>query len=76
MRASWKRCARSVLLVLRAFASGCTAMTGIEAISNAVLAFKPTEWRNARITLSWMVGLLITMFAGHSQTPHATITTT
>lgn len=54
----------SALLVLRAFASGCTAMTGIEAISNAVPAFKPTEWRNARITLSWMVGLLIAMFAG------------
>jgi amino acid transporter len=54
----------SVLLVLRAFASGCTAMTGIEAISNAVPAFKPTEWRNARITLSWMTGLLIAMFAG------------
>ncbi len=33
-------------------------MTGIEAISNAVPAFKPTEWRNARITLSWMIGLL------------------
>ena len=54
----------SVLLVLRAFASGSTAMTGIEAISNAVPSFKPPEWRNARITLSWMVGLLIAMFAG------------
>ena len=54
----------SVLLVLRAFSSGATAMTGIEAISNAVPAFKPVEWRNARITLSWMVGLLIAMFAG------------
>jgi amino acid transporter len=54
----------SVLLVLRAFSSGATAMTGIEAISNAVPAFKPTEWRNARTTLSWMVGLLIAMFAG------------
>ena len=54
----------SALLVLRAFASGSTAMTGIEAISNAVPAFKPVEWRNARITLSWMVGLLIAMFAG------------
>ena len=53
----------SVLLVLRAFSSGATAMTGIEAISNAVPAFKPVEWRNARTTLSWMVGLLITMFA-------------
>jgi amino acid transporter len=54
----------TVLLVLRAFASGATAMTGIEAISNAVPAFRPTEWRNARITLSWMVGLLIGMFGG------------
>ncbi|MFD7592039.1 APC family permease [Kitasatospora sp. NPDC059812] len=53
-----------VLLVLRAFASGSTAMTGIEAISNAVPAFQPTEWRNARTTLTWMVGLLIVLFAG------------
>jgi hypothetical protein len=53
-----------VLLVLRAFASGSTAMTGIEAISNAVPSFKPVEWRNARITLSWMIGLLIGMFGG------------
>jgi amino acid transporter len=52
------------LLVLRAFASGSTAMTGIEAISNAVPVFKPVEWRNARATLSWMVVLLISMFAG------------
>ncbi|HTR94554.1 MAG TPA: APC family permease [Trebonia sp.] len=54
----------SVLLVLRAFSSGATAMTGMEAISNAVPAFKPVEWRNARITLSLMVGLLIAMFIG------------
>jgi amino acid transporter len=53
-----------LLLVLRAFASGSTAMTGIEAISNAVPVFKPVEWRNARTTLTWMVGLLIVMFAG------------
>lgn len=53
-----------VLLVLRAFSSGSTAMTGIEAISNAVPVFKPVEWRNARTTLTWMVGLLIAMFAG------------
>ncbi len=53
-----------VLLVLRAFASGSTAMTGIEAISNAVPVFKPVEWRNARTTLTWMVGLLIVLFAG------------
>ena len=54
----------SVLLVLRAFASGSTAMTGIEAISSAVPSFQPVEWRNARITLTWMVALLIGMFAG------------
>jgi amino acid transporter len=56
--------ALGVLLVLRAFASGSTAMTGIEAISNAVPVFKPTEWRNARTTLTWMVGLLVALFAG------------
>ena len=39
-------------------------MTGIEAISNAVPAFKPVEWRNARSTLTWMIGLLIAMFTG------------
>ncbi|MFC4110207.1 APC family permease [Micromonospora zhanjiangensis] len=53
-----------VLLVLRAFASGATSMTGIEAVSNAVPVFKPVEWRNARTTLTWMVSLLILMFAG------------
>jgi amino acid transporter len=54
----------SALLVLRAFSSGSTAMTGVEAVSNATPAFKPVEWRNARTTLTWMVALLITMFAG------------
>ena len=53
-----------LLLVLRAFASGSTAMTGIEAISNAIPAFRPPEWRNARTTLSWMICLLVIMFAG------------
>jgi amino acid transporter len=53
-----------LLLVLRAFSSGATAMTGIEAISNAVPVFEPVAWRNARATLSWMIGLLIAMFVG------------
>lgn len=53
-----------LLLIMRAFSSGATAMTGIEAISNAVPAFRPVEWRNARTTLTWMVGLLIAMFTG------------
>jgi hypothetical protein len=52
------------VLLLRVFASWSTAMTGIEAISNAVPAFRPVEWRNARITLTWMIVLLITMFLG------------
>ncbi|MEU5941853.1 APC family permease [Micromonospora sp. NPDC047548] len=53
-----------LLLVLRAFSSGATSMTGIEAVSNAVPAFRPTEWRNGRATLTWMLSLLVVMFAG------------
>ena len=53
-----------LLLVLRAFASGAVSMTGIEAVSNAVPAFRPTEWRNARTTLTWMVAMLVVLFAG------------
>ncbi len=53
-----------VLLVLRAFASGATAMTGIEVISNAVPVFRPPEAKHARQTLAVMVGLLISMFVG------------
>jgi amino acid transporter len=56
--------ALGVLLVLRAFASGATAMTGIEVISNAVPVFRPPEAKHARQTLGVMVGLLISMFAG------------
>jgi amino acid transporter len=51
-------------LVLRAFASGCTAMTGTEAISNGIPAFKPPEARNAAITLGWMAAILGTLFIG------------
>jgi amino acid transporter len=54
----------TVLLVLRAFASGSTSMTGIEAVANAVPAFKPPEWKNARTTMTWMIGILITIFVG------------
>ncbi|MDX6704087.1 MAG: hypothetical protein QOF26_4313 [Baekduia sp.] len=53
-----------LLLVLRAFASGSTAMTGIETISNAVPAFKAPQVRNARTTLTVMVALLMALFAG------------
>ncbi|MBN8548828.1 MAG: APC family permease [Deltaproteobacteria bacterium] len=52
------------LLILRAFASGCTALTGIEAISDGVPAFRKPESRNAGITLILMGVLLTTMFVG------------
>ncbi|MGC8838138.1 MAG: APC family permease [Anaerolineae bacterium] len=54
----------SVFLVLRAFASGCTALTGIEAIANGVPIFKKPEGENAGKTLLWMGGILVTMFLG------------
>ena len=56
--------ALGLLLVLRAFASGATAMTGIEVISNAVPVFRPPEAKHARQTLSVMLALLISMFVG------------
>ncbi len=61
----------SVFLVLRAFASGCTALTGVEAISDGVPAFKPVEWKNARTTLTVMVGLAVGMFVGVTLLVHA-----
>jgi amino acid transporter len=51
-------------LVLRAFASGCTALTGVEAVSNGIPAFRPPKSRNAASTLLIMGALSITMFAG------------
>ncbi|MFZ9621850.1 MAG: APC family permease, partial [Prochlorococcaceae cyanobacterium] len=54
------------VLLMRAFSSGCAALTGIEAISDSVLAFKPIEWRNARRVLSVMVLMLAVMFGGIS----------
>ena len=55
-----------VLLLMRAFADGCSAITGVEAVSNGVPAFKPPEWRNARTTLTVMGVLVVTMFLGLS----------
>jgi amino acid transporter len=54
----------SLFLILRAFAAGCTALTGIEAISDGVPAFQPPEAVNAGKTLLSMIGLLTTMFLG------------
>ena len=56
----------AILIVLHAFASGGAAMTGVEAISNGVPAFKPPEATNARHTLVVMGALLGTMFIGIS----------
>lgn len=54
----------TLFLLFRAFAAGCTALTGIEAISNGIPAFKVPESRNAGQTLITMVVLLCTMFVG------------
>ncbi len=56
----------TLFLVLRAFASGCTALTGVEAISNGIPAFRRPEARNAGVTLVAMAILLGTMFLGIS----------
>jgi amino acid transporter len=56
----------SLLLLLGAFANGCTALTGVEAISNGVPAFRQPESRNAATTLLWMALLLTVMFLGTS----------
>lgn len=55
-----------LFLLLHAFASGCTAMTGVEAVSNGVTAFKEPSARNAAKTMIWMAGLLGVMFLGLS----------
>lgn len=56
----------TLFLLLGAFSNGCAALTGIEAISNGVQAFKKPEARNAAKTLIWMAVLLTTMFLGTS----------
>ncbi|WP_243286356.1 APC family permease [Geothrix terrae] len=54
----------AVWLLARAYSAGCTALTGVEAISNGVTAFKDPVSRNASKTMTWMVALLGTMFLG------------
>ncbi len=53
-----------MFFTLRAFSSGCTALTGVEAIANGVPAFRPPKARNAQITLAAMGAIAVTMFAG------------
>jgi amino acid transporter len=56
--------ASMLFITLRAFAAGCTALTGIEAVSNGVPAFKPPEQKNAQKTLIWMSTILAILFVG------------
>jgi amino acid transporter len=60
----------TLFLVLRAFSSGCTALTGIEAISNGITAFKEPRSHNAAVTLVWMSSILITLFLGITYLGH------
>ncbi|TFC46594.1 APC family permease [Cryobacterium sp. TMT1-21] len=53
-----------ILLLLRSFASGCSALTGVEAIANGVPAFKHPKVKNAQRTLVLMGGIAITLFVG------------
>jgi amino acid transporter len=54
----------TLVLLMKAFASGCTALTGVEAISNGVPAFRPPKPRNAASTLAIMGVLSVSMFVG------------
>ena len=61
----------TLFLLLTAFANGCTAMTGVEAVSNGVPAFHPPESKNASATLVAMATLAIGMFVGITVLAHA-----
>ncbi len=54
----------SVWLLLKVFSSGCTAMTGVEAVSNGVMAFRDDTRKNAKITLTIIIVLLAVLLAG------------
>ena len=54
----------SLFLLLRAFSAGCTALTGVEAVSDGVPAFKPPEAHNARIVMAWLGAITVAMFLG------------
>lgn len=62
--------ALGILLVLRAFGAGCSALTGIEAISNGVQAFKAPSEKNAAKTLIWMAVILVVIFFGFTLLAH------
>ena len=54
----------TAFLILRAFSSGTTALTGVEAISNGITAFREPRSHNAAVTLLWMSGILGSLFLG------------
>src|SRR6516164_6600385 len=54
----------SAWLLLRAFSSGCTAMTGVEAVSNGVMAFREPTDKYAKLTLTIIIGILMAMLLG------------
>jgi amino acid transporter len=54
----------SMWLLLKVFSSGCTAMTGVEAVSNGVMAFRDDTRKNAKLTLTIIIVLLATLLAG------------
>jgi amino acid transporter len=54
----------SLWLLMRAFASGCTAMTGVEAVSNGVPVFRPPTVRNAERTLTTIIAILVVLLGG------------
>ena len=53
-----------LFVLLRSFSAGCVALTGVEAISNGVPAFRAPESRNAVLSLRWLAALMIAMFLG------------
>jgi amino acid transporter len=62
--------ALTLFLILRAFSGGCTALTGVEAISNGIMAFKEPRSRNAGLTLIWMSGILAVNLLGLTYLAH------
>ncbi len=60
----------TVFLILRAFSSGCTALTGVEAISNGISAFKEPRAKNAAATMTAMSSILMIMFVGITLLAH------
>jgi amino acid transporter len=53
-----------LFLLLRAFSSGCAALTGVEAVSNGIQAFRPPEADNARTVMMWLGAIAIVLFLG------------